>query len=433
MLVRYVDGKRDERTLHMGLRVGYAKLGRSMPLPPDRWGKVGGDNEPPMLLNRLARQRPEDEFILIGRNSGDDPQSVGLPDNVVNPWTEWRADISAASSAKTVFDTVMRLDEITMPTWLSLDAIIVWAGQHGTSNSPIPMVDNTSVTNPQLSFVNYGSYIVRGISAWRDPDPHARREIWLCPDPRNYLKARDLKWPPPPVIAQFNWSKFEKHYRYGDPTDPAFFGCTWDGADVWKAKHEYTYDCLEVVGVPTGRERFNDVWEGRGRFGSIVNETRVGIKRSRLEVMRDWIIPNSPDFVHGTWSDGSQRKLGRIIQPLPWHEVPTFLHRIKATLAAPAVGTGWATAKPWETFASGTVCFFHPQYDTQDNVLGRPGFEHLKQWLRVDSPAQLGRRLDVLQQDRDTWLWLVNEQRRLFDQAVEEQQCLNMIQQRLAA
>ena len=173
------------------MRIGYAKLGRSMPLPPDKWGKVGGDNEPPMLLNRLARRMPNDDFILIGRNSGENPQSVGLPANVTNPWTEWRADIKAAASAASVHDTVQRLDEITIATWMSLDAIIVWAGQHGTSNSPIPMVNSGELTNPQFSFVNYGSYIVRGISAWRDVDPHARQEIWLCPDPRNYLKARD--------------------------------------------------------------------------------------------------------------------------------------------------------------------------------------------------------------------------------------------------
>ncbi len=412
------------------MRIGYAKLGRSMPFSPEGFAKGNGDQEPAIMLNKLARRMPQHEFIIIGRNDRSVPADVGLPDNVSNPWIDWHEEVKLAKVGDDVVKKVTILDELTLATWAGLDAVVVWAGQHGTSNSPIPIVGRTGLTNPQVSFVNYGSYIVRGISVWRDQDPHGRREVWLCPDPRNYLKCRDLKWPPPEILGQYTWSKKEKHYRYGDPTDPGFFGCTWDEPDVWSATHTYIYSGLELVGVPTSIE-FSNVWEGRGRFGSIMNETRTGIARSRLEVMRDWVLPMQPDWIAGLWSDASQKKLGLVIQPIPWHMVFPTIQRVHATLAAPAVGTGWTTTKPWEAFAAGTVCFFHPLYDSQNNVLGRPGFETLKDWLRVDTQDQLRKRIDAVHSSRDTFTWLVNEQRRLFDIVQSETQCLNLIEERV--
>lgn len=424
------------------MRIGYAKLGRSMALSPAKFAGVGGDQEPPILLNRLARRNPEHEFVLIGRNSEEDPVTIGLPDNVVNPWIDWRPELRAAikgfSSPLTYEQkvTIVRtLDELTLASWVDLDAVIVWAGQHGTSNSPIPVIGGAKLTNPQDAFVQYASYVVRGISVWRDKDPHNRQEIWLNPDPRNFLKCRDLKWPPAPVLAQYDWKRKDKHYRYDDPTDPSFFGCTWDEPNVWKAEHEYIYSGLEIVGIPSTTE-CNTVWEGRDRFGSIMNETRAATvggtaADSRFLVMKDWVLPNRPSWIAGTWSQESQKKLGVQIRSIPWHTVFPTLNTVHATLASPAVGTGWATAKPWEAFACGTVVFFHPKYDTQNHVLGRPGFEHLAQWLRVDSPQQLARRLDAVHNDRDMWLWLINEQRRLFETAQAEAMCLTMIEERL--
>jgi hypothetical protein len=416
------------------MKIGYAKIGRSMPLSPAGFGEVGGDNEPPVLLNKLARRMPEHEFVIIGRNSGEVPQDVGLPSNVTNPWTTWRPEVSAKMKeiGTDPVKTVQLLDEYTLAEWASLDAVIVWMGQHGTSNSPIPVVGGTELTNPQISFVNYASYVVRGISVWRDADPHNRQEIWLCPDPRNYLKCRDLKWPPPPIMCQFDWSKKEKHYRYGDPTDPGFFNATWAEDNVWQATHTYEYQELENVGIPTstGIERgFAD----RTRFGVLINEARTGVKNSRVDVARQWIMPASPDWMAGKWSQPSIKKLGFTVAPIPWHTVFSTLGTVKSSFTTPSSGSGWATTKPWECFAVGTICFFHPGYDTQDHILGRPGFEELRRWLRVDTPESLKKRVDAVNSSEETWSWLAAEQRRLYDAAMLEQRCITEIMRRIGA
>lgn len=429
-------------------RVGYVKIGRSMPLPPDRWGEVGGDNEPIVLLHKLATRHPEVEWVLVGRNTGEDPQAIGLPANVVNPWTTMRDEAKAITKAAKDDKQMLtdNLHALTRDLFMGLDGLIVWAGQHGTSNSPIPVVGGDRVTDPQISFVNYGSYVVRGINAWRDQDPVAHQELWLCPDVRNYLKCRDLKWPPPPILGQYDWKKWEKHYRFGDPNDAHRWAphlgieCKWSEAGVWAARHQYLSSRLELVGIPSSVP-FNDVWEDRLNFGMIVNENRAYVTKDRLSILKEWVLPLQPDFIHGKWSPKSLGELGMDITTVPWNEVWTTIQRARCTLTTPASGSGWATTKPWEAFGSGTVCFFHPFYDDQGSIIPRPDqvknlpdddpIKQLTTWLRVQTPADLQARVTLLSQDRDTWRWLVNLQRWYFDLAMGQAECIDTIGDRL--
>src|ERR1700754_3408596 len=77
----------------MGRLIGYGKLGRSMPLTLEACGNLGGDVEMVAVVKELALRHPDDRFILVGRNSGEEPESVGMPSNVMNPWTKWREDL----------------------------------------------------------------------------------------------------------------------------------------------------------------------------------------------------------------------------------------------------------------------------------------------------------------------------------------------------
>lgn len=411
-----------------------------MPLSPAGFGEVGGDNEPPVLLNKLARAHPEHEFVIVGRNSGECPQDIGFPPNVLNPWTEWRP--VGSSIAKQMKEhgklwATEALDELTRSTFMSLDAVIGWVGQHGTSNSPIPVIgDPCTVTSPQDSFVNYASYCVRGINHWVDAAGGARKEVWLCPDVRNYMKARDLKWPPASILSQFDWSKNEKHFRYGDPTPP------WEGAweaepNVWGAVHTYVASSLELVGIPSTME-CNVEWEGRHGFGIVINEARADVKISRLQAMKHWVMPAAPAWVRGKWSAASAAALGIAgVTPVPWWQQWDLLHQTRCTFTTPSSGSGWATTKPWEAFACGTVCFFHPAYDTQGHViptLDQPcedeRLSRLVKWLRVEEPAQLAERVAYLSADRDMWRELVLAQREHYDRAVAERRCITEIERR---
>lgn len=454
----------------MGKRIGYAKLGRSMPLTLAKCGNLGGDVEGIAVLRDLALRHPDDSFWIIGRNSGEHASHVGFPSNVLNIWCSdcsgigvaLKERIAAAGIKGQTLTSERQLilakifDDLLLNIFASLDAMVMWIGQHGTSNTPIPMVDDpTKLTKPQDWCAWYAGFLLRGINAWRDQDPWHNEEVNLNADPRNRHKMRDLKWPlRHPVLAQFTDWKVLKHERYGDPSHFEEFSTEYDvgaiprkiGGSItdhlgatWQSKVFDVYSRLEVNGLMPGTPfgdliSFDGEWSDRQPFGLFINETRKDVRAGtrRIDVLREWVLPLEPWFISGTWSAASQAELGFEITPKPWKEYYPSLHSVRCTLTTPASGTGWATAKPWEAFAAGTVCFFHPAYDTQDNIL-KDADPKLWNWLRVKSYAELKHRVHHLNTSAGEadWEWIVAAQRRHFDQALKDLTYMKMIEERL--
>lgn len=438
------------------VRVGYAKLGRAIPLTLDKCGHLGGDVELSATLGTLARRNPGVDFVIIGRNKGVNPQEAGLPSNVTNPWATWADQVRIQRARLKLNKSNLTIDEhyalqdmhdsIMMRTFLDLDQIIIWAGQHGTTNTPVPRIsDPSKLTKPYDWSAHYCSYLIRGINMWRANDPVTREEIWLNSDVRNYLKCRDLAWPlQNSVLTQYNYTHQLKHERYGDATPPGEWerisGVETDGIPTrWVSQVQCKYARLEINGLMPGTPfgnliSYNPEWTDRSTFGLFINETRKYVKPNlaRINVLRDWVLPLNPAFIHGTWSKDSLSELGMNIAPASWEEYYPKLHSVRCTFTTPASGTGFATAKPWEAFAAGTVCFFSPDYDTQNNIL-RDAPHGLSEWLRVKSPTELEQRVRHLStaSGRRDWEWVISAQRRHFDNAVASAEFAQRIESRL--
>jgi hypothetical protein len=439
------------------VKIGYGKLGRSMPLDIKNCGTLGGDVEMIPPIKALAERHPDDTFYLLGRNTGENPKNVGLPRNVINPWSAWgwstelRQRLNAAKlnhgslSIEEQIQARRIFDEVTGATFQIMDAQVFWLGQHGTTNSPIPKVKERGIlTKPHDWSAYYASFILRGINRWRSNFDGRLEEVWLNADPRNYLKARDLQWPlRHPVLAQYTDVHRTKHHRWGLLASPEAFQMD-DVAkalnpETWQSKCYMTYSRIEVNGLAPGTPfgdlvTYSDDWARPHRFGLFINEARkeVHVTRSRLTAYRKWIAPLDPDWVHGKWSEESQSEIGRNIIPAPWERYYPLLNATRCTFTTPSSGSGWATCKPWEMFAGGTVCFFHPLYDTQDNILVDAP-EQLRQFLRVDSVEELQAKVNHLNTEagRLDWEWLVNAQREHFLRAMAEQRYLKMIEARI--
>lgn len=427
-------------------KIAYGKLGRVIEVDPAKWGESGGDNEPPALLLTLADRHPDVEWVVVGKNSGwESPRA-----NITNPWQEWLPALKMKADTH-VFDRIRRLDEVTMPTFDDLDGVVLWMGQHGTSNSPIPKVeDRNELTSPQISFVGYSSFLMRGINYWRRNDPIVREEVWLLPDARNYLKGRDLKWPRRhPILSQFDWSRKEWCERYGDerlPSDMGFDAEVINGK--WKTMDQYIGSGLELVGIPAPPAlQEQPGWEDRSHFGILINEARgYGMRPelTRLHAMQNYVKQLEPAWVHGTWPKASLEKLGMDIQPVRYDRIFDLMTSTKSTFTTPSSGSGWATAKPWESFGMGIICFFHPLYDTQGHIVptldqlavgGGVDYDeelcHLARWLRVETPEQLHARVKAVNESRETYEWLAGAQYRLLMRELEAQRCVTMIEERL--
>lgn len=448
----------------MGKTIGYAKMGRSMTLNGlDDCGTLGGDVEMIPPLKALAERHPDDTFVVIGRNTVDTTKIPGMPDNVVNLWTaEVKADLRkhlrAAGLGKANLSVEEHqicnkiYDEITGDWFTNLDDIIIWSGQHGTTNTPIPKIGNHEVlTKPYDWCAYYVSYLLRGINKWRTEDPWEREEVWLNADPRNYLKCRDMKWPlHHPVLAQFKGEHNMKHYRHGGGWAKSwneYFNVHTSDKEhgVVESTVKTIYSRLEVNGLAAGTPfgnliNFNPSWADRDHFGLFINEARreVNPKLSRLTAMKEWVFPLRPAWVHGKWSAESQQALmdnhdiSLPIHPAPWDRYFPLLNSVRCTFTTPSSGSGWATTKPWEAFAAGTVCFFHPEYDKQDNIL-RDMDDYAKHWLRVKTPEELRQRVEHLNTyaGRQDWEAIVRAQRKHYLDALTVPDYLHFIESRI--
>lgn len=430
------------------MKIGYGKLGRSMPLTLEKCGNLGGDVEMVAVVKQLAERHPNDTFYLLGKNSGEEPQSVGLPANVLNPWVDWKPRLRRAVGAfgldkglpdvhaHEVLGDIMR--ELTRPMFVEMDAHIWWVGQHGTTNSPLPSIrDPLIYTKPFDWCAHYAAFILQGLNAWQDADLHAnarvfsqRREpVWLNADPRNRHKMRDIKFPlQHPILTQFNFENEIKHEQY-------------DGTTPILSQVKNVYSRLEVNGLAPGTPfgsllddaGFRTNWTTREPFGLFINEARkIGVaeSRQRFTALRDWVLPLDPAFIHGTWSAESQAQLGRRITPAPWDRYIPTLQSVRCTLTTPSSGSGWATTKPWEAFAAGTVCFFHPGYDTQNNIL-QDAETVLREYLRVKTPAELKEKVAHLDNHPEFWYRLIAAQRQHFENALQQEQWQACVEERI--
>lgn len=424
----------------MGRLIGYGTLGRSMPLTLAKCGSLGGDVEKLAVIKELALRNPDDHFILVGRNSGEFPHQVGLPDNVYNPWTEerWRGELRAALAKHNIKGnlTVEQHKVVTQifrnvmgNIWRGLDGLVLWTGQHGSSNMSIPKIDDpTEWTKPQDWCAFYAGYILDGVNQFREGREHTHDAIWLNADARNKHKMRDLKHSlRHPVLTQFDFTHGLKHEQYeADPT-------------VITSAVQNVYSRLEINALAPGTPfgdliTYNGSYDRPYTFGMFINEARsIGVKAgmSRLDAVRDWVLPAEPNWIHGTWSNSSQKELDREIVPAPWDQYFPMLNKTLCTLTTPSSGSGWATTKPWEAFAAGTVCFFHPAYDTQNHILkdAPPG---LTQWLRLEKPRDLKVRIAAICANPNTFRWIIEKQRMHFDNAMKEKRYLRMIESRLS-
>jgi hypothetical protein len=474
----------------MSLRIGYGKFGRSMAFDRNKWG-FQGDAEAPNLLMRLARRNPDVTWVIVGKNTGTGWQGE---QNIENPWSDgsWTSKIRGQPYNNIGAGQTPPPDELFIPYrkagggfWLNgdayrrdlaiadviagLDGVVMHMGQHGTSHVPIPQSTSTwadaarqpeLITSPQLWSRNYGEYAARGLNALGDRTNGEAPVVWLVTDPRNYLKARDLKWPSGSreVLAQYEFTRTTRHERYLDPRAPDELG--WDNCavdrdgEVWVADNSYVHAGLELMILP-------DDWETWGPAGfherlptgvasTSFSDGRIGRELRRSELIRDYLLAAFPDAeIFGKWDAVSEADiLPRVVVRNKPDEFASLLNRWRVTLAMPALGTPWTVAKVFQCFAANVACFMVEQLDDQGwllptrrrgpgtqqvgNVFGTdiplwsirndwtPRDLMLASWLRVESPVEFERGARQVSHRESLWEWIVQAQRALLQRRWDE-------------
>ncbi len=354
------------------MKIAYAKLGRSIPLSMDEPSYVGGDAEVVNLMHRLGDQGHE--IHVVGRNRLDFEAPW-----LVNHWAPGQVfhgcpGLPPVAIGRDVpeyvpFAEFIRKAVASLPEF---DATVVWLGQNGSSLHPVPKInDKNEYTSPLVSLVAYGHPVVSVVNA------QPREAILLCPDPRNTIKFRDFHKPlKESVLGQYNYVKRDSFYD--EPNDTLTIG-----------ESRYHYAAIEMLALRDVRSAT------LGDFpplpcGLLVNEGPHDVRNPRRVLVPEWMSYAPSDWeIFGVWSKDGERALGRQPYPVSVANVDTVMKRWRYTCAFPASGSGWATAKPWECFRAGCICFRHPAYDDQDHIYNRDKMgDELYEFLSPCSAAE---------------------------------------------
>jgi hypothetical protein len=465
-----------------------------MKFQKDRWG-FAGDAEKPNLLYRLARRNPDVKWVVVGHNdAGDFTQA-----NIENAWLNARERAAAAPPRPTdqpgYYRTAFDPYWTNKPSWWcsevsgfeddlvelisDLDGIIIHVGQHAPTQLRIPQTGNTWVetfVNPNLdankvydSMQSYCRYIVRGINALGDKTLGRAPVTWLVPDPRNYLKARDVKWPSgtDDMLAQHQFTRYQRHERYGDARTPYELE-THDvklerGGELWKATHRYRHCDLELMILPDNWaelpwKRFVD----RCPAGVATTSTKasvLGENRRRSQLVNDYLLAAFPDAeVYGKWDATSIADVpDDTVRGTTPDEFYQLLNRWRVTLSLPIIESDWSVAKSYQCWAARSVCFMIEQVDAQGWTLPsrRPSDASkligtiknvpfysprndwtdadltLAYWLRVETPTEFAQRAQLIIDDQRWYDWLTNQQLDLLSRRWNDHLLERTIEQRL--
>jgi hypothetical protein len=481
------------------VRIGYGCLGRTIKFDYGRHG-YQGDAEKPQLLQRLAVRNPDVTWVVVGHNdAGERP--LDLP-NVENPWFGARERAAALTPrADGYYRTPFEPYWTGRPSWWcsetsgfedwlvelisELDGIVLHVGQHAPTQLRIPQANRTwheTFTNPDLdgnkvydSMQSYCRYLVRGLNALGDRTLGRAPVVWLVPDPRNYLKARDVKWPTgtDALLAQYQLQRSQRHERYGDHRTPealGFRGVKLERPnevgehELWSADHRYRHADLELMILPDGWERFGTPSFHQREFAAGVATTStkasvLGEGRRRSKLVQDYLLAAFPDApVYGRWDAASLADVPpNTVVENPPDAFHALLESFRVTLSLPIVESGWSVAKSYQCWAANAVCFMVEQVDDQGWTLPSrrraPGTRlvgdvggielysvrddwrrddlTLASWLRVETSAEFTQRARLVSSDEAVWRWLVDAQRDLLYRRWQDKLLERTIEERL--
>lgn len=426
------------------MNIAYSCLGRAWNLDPQRASTLGGDMDRIRLLQRLAWEHPEHTFVLVGRNSGEDLSDLGYPTNVVNPWSHFKMPTLPYEQIGNSRDRMM---EWLVRSWRPIlrelplcGRHIMWAGQHGGSNSPLPMIDtdweDNKLTKPQMAFMNYCAYLLDYCNVT------TIEPLVICPDPRNYWKARELMAPlTRPVLAQYDMVRTTKWEQFGNWAKGTEHQTRRDRVpgvrekSVYVTQLPYTYAAIEMTALDDPRDIPWNHTPPATAFGIVSNENRKEVNPSRFDLVRQIRTALGPFRLYGSWSPENAKTLDETgvgpCLPVPATEMYGTLHQFRSTVTLPASGSGWATAKPWECFAAGVVCFFYGKYDEQGHIMPTqaqpPGLgdrravlrNTLWPFLRVSSPEELRVKVAEVATKDNLWRDITEMQREYFELSFE--------------
>lgn len=222
----------------------------------------------------------------------------------------------------------------------------------------------------------------------------------ISTDPR-YVKLnqkwRDMVNPPVENIAQYNTVINVTHFdTYPEPSK---------GKEI-VTPLKLTYSGIERLNM-IGEEIYRPDTERDIKFSIVAMQSAWGAnpKDYRLDELKKWIFtqPGGDDcHVYGKWDERFTEGYPQFQGFKTSDEIDEIFKRTRTTFVIP-IRPDWVTSKYIEMLRVGVLPFFHPDYDTQFNIVPK---DH---YIRVYSPKELSTKIAEMEESPEKRIRLVKE------------------------
>ena len=354
------------------------KIGKSVKFNPSTWGPIGGDNEAPELIRKMAELNPDDTFIIIGRNDVDNHRKeLKLPTNLRDVY-----EGATKEQRKDVNYLVDRLKDV------QVDGCFMLSGPTANCNIPNKSWKRTELKNGNKeyaksleTFQNYVAPVYQYLNESNIP------WVMIANDPRYISQGNDLMNQPKKILSQ-----------YTETIEMQTFD-NWTDQNYVKNKIPAVYAGMEKIFLIDKIVNQRD--DKHTTFMMVLNEGNNGVK-SRYPMLKEYVLDSMQDVaIYGKWDEETIGNDQRFKGPKKFEDLQAELPYVKYTLIIP-IKPGWVTAKWVEMIANGIIPFFHPTYDEQKHC-------KVPEYIRLTKASDLGKKIAELEANPELYKQILSE------------------------
>jgi len=353
------------------------KIGKSAKFNPESWGAVGGDNEFPTLIRKLAELNPNDTFIIIGRNDVlKHRETLNIPRNI--------RDVYEGAS-KEEKDDVNYLNKRLKD--VKIDGCFLMSGPTANCNIPNKSWKRKELAKGQKeyaksleTFQNYVAPIYQYLNESNIP------WVLIANDPRYISQGNDLMNQPQKILSQYDETIFMQTFD------------NFEDQNYVKNTIKSNYTGMEKIFLI---DKKINIAQKNINFMMVLNEGNNGVK-SRYPMLKEYVLDSMDDVsIYGKWDEETIGNDPRFKGPKKFEELQKELPNVKYTFIIP-IKPGWVTSKWVEMISNGIIPFFHSTYDMQKHC-------HVPEYIRIKNPRELHEKIEFLNNNQSEYKKILNE------------------------
>lgn len=353
------------------------KIGKSVKFNPKSWGPIGGDNEAPLLLTKMARLNPDDEFIIITKNDIDrHREAMNLPSNLKSVYEG--ASVKESKDINYVYD---KLKDV------KVDGCFLISGPTANVNIPNKSFKRLDLKKGEKNFaksletfVNYVAPVHIFLNETMIP------WVMIANDIRYMTLGNDLMNFPKRILTQANQTIGYKMF------------------DSWETQN-FIYDQIDAEYAHMDKicliDKEIEQVEKTKKFMIVLNEGKNGIK-SRYKPLKDYVLDYVKDVeIYGEWNPETIGDDPRFKGSIDFPVLQEMIKEVKYTFVVPAI-PNWVTSKWAEMVAARVIPFLHPEYDVARHA-------PLPDFVRIKSPQDLYQKIEYLENNPEEYERILQE------------------------